>query len=243
MRSAIYQSVFMSDKKVIALLIDPEKHTPSSLKDTLNAASEAAVDIILAGGSLTSAPIDEFILTIKSQTRIPVILFPGNIFQLSSHADGILLLSLISGRNADYLIGSHVMASQFLKKSGLEIIPTGYMLIGRNNHTSVAYMSNTLPIPVSKTDIIVSTALAGEQLGLKLIYLEAGSGADDRVGEEAVSAVKKELSVPLWVGGGIKSADEIRKLYQAGANGVVIGTAVEEDIRILHTLAAVRKEF
>jgi len=243
MNPHIYTSLFSGDGKVFAILIDPENHPPGILRKTVEAASRAHVDVIMVGGSLTSLPIDETLMTIKSITQIPVVLFPGNLLQLSTKADGILLLSLLSGRNPEYLIGNHVLASQFLKKSGLEIIPTGYILIDGHYLSSVEYISNTRPIPSEKADIIVATALAGEQLGLKLIYLEAGSGANERVSEDIVAQVKENITVPLIVGGGIRTPEDIRNLYKAGANGVVVGTAVEDDYKILPALAAVRKEF
>jgi phosphoglycerol geranylgeranyltransferase len=243
MPSAIYNNLFREDKKIFALLIDPENQDEEKLIRTLNVASTANVDLILVGGSLTSGPIDEIILTIKEHSGCPVVLFPGNLLQLSVKADGILLLSLLSGRNPEYLIGNHMLASRFLKRSGMEIIPTGYLLIDGHHLSSVEYVSNTRPIPSSKVDIIVATALAGEQLGLKLIYLEAGSGADTRIREEIVSQVRKTIAIPLIVGGGIKTPEDIRLLYQAGASGVVVGSAVEADYQILPDLAAVRHEF
>jgi putative glycerol-1-phosphate prenyltransferase len=243
MYSEIYKSLFSDNRKVFFLLIDPEKLQADALKRTAEAASRVGVDVILVGGSLTSLPIDETILTIKSITHIPVVLFPGNLLQLSAKADGILLLSLLSGRNPEYLIGNHVLASQFLKKSGLEIIPTGYILVDGHYLSSVEYISNTRPIPSEKADIVVATALAGEQLGLKLVYLEAGSGTNDRVREEIVMQVRKNISIPLLVGGGIRTSADIRNIYKAGANGVVVGTAVEEDYKILPSLAAVKNEF
>jgi phosphoglycerol geranylgeranyltransferase len=243
MNSPIYHSLFLENKKVFALLIDPEKLQADTIKKTVVAASQARVDVILVGGSLTSQPIDETIVFIKDITDIPVLLFPGNLLQMSAKADGILLLSLLSGRNPEYLIGNHVLAAQFLKKSGLEIIPTGYILIDGHYLSSVEYMSNTRPIPSEKADIIVATSLAGEQLGLKLIYLEAGSGANDKVKENIVAAVRDNLSVPLIIGGGIRTPEDIRGLYKAGANGVVVGTAVEDDYHVLFELAAVRDEF
>jgi phosphoglycerol geranylgeranyltransferase len=243
MPNAIYNSLFLEDKKVFVLLIDPEKHSPGSLTRTLHAAAGAGVDLILVGGSLTSKPIDETIETVRSCVDVPVVLFPGNLLQLSGKADGILLLSLLSGRNPEYLIGNHVLASLFLKRSGMEIIPTGYLLIDGHHLSSVEYISNTRPIPADKADIVVATALAGEQLGLKLIYLEAGSGADTRIREEVVARVKENISIPLIVGGGIRTPDDIRQLYRAGANGVVVGTAVEQDEHLLPLLAAVKNEF
>ena len=243
MDSEIYKSLFSGDRKVFSLLIDPEKHAGDELKRTVDSASRVSVDLILVGGSLISLPIDETIVAIKSITDIPVVLFPGNLLQLSSRADGILLLSLLSGRNPEYLIGNHVLASQYLKKSGLEIIPTGYILVDGHYLSSVEYISNTRPIPSEKADIVVATALAGEQLGLKLIYLEAGSGANDQVKKEIVMQVKDNISIPLIVGGGIRTPEDIRKLYRAGANGVVVGSAVEENYHILPSLAAVKNEF
>jgi phosphoglycerol geranylgeranyltransferase len=243
MNSHIYNSLFSGNRKVFALLIDPEKHSSAILKKTVEVASDAEVDIILVGGSLTSFPIDETLVAIKSITQIPVVLFPGNLLQMSSKADGILLLSLISGRNPEYLIGNHVLASQFLKKSGLEIIPTGYILIDGHYLSSVEYISNTRPIPSDKADLIMATALAGEQLGLKLIYLEAGSGANNRVRKEIVTRVKESITVPLIVGGGLRTPEDIRELYKAGAAGVVVGSAVEDDYKVLPTMAGVRNEF
>jgi phosphoglycerol geranylgeranyltransferase len=243
MHPQLYQSLFSDNRKVFALLIDPEKYTPGTLTSTAKQASRVGVDVILIGGSITSVPIDESIIVLKSITNIPVVLFPGNLLQLSSRADGILLLSLLSGRNPEYLIGNHVLASQFLKKSGLEIIPTGYILVDGRYLSSVEYISNTRPIPSEKTDIVVATALAGEQLGLKLIYLEAGSGANDGVQEDTVLQVKKNISIPLVVGGGIRTPETIRMLYRAGANGVVVGNAVEKDPDILSDMVAVKNEF
>lgn len=239
----LYKQLFSGDNRLFALLIDPEKQNESTLKHILDAAGRSGSDMILVGGSLTSFPIDDTILRIKRATDIPVILFPGNLLQLSVHADGILLISLISGRNPEYLIGNHVMASMYLKRSGLEIIPTGYLLTGGSSFSSVEYMSNTRPIPQDKTDIIASTALAAEQLGMKLIYLEAGSGSNGTVGPDVISKVKNEITIPLMAGGGIRTADDVRKLYKSGAKAVVVGTAIEQDYTLLESLAAVKKEF
>jgi phosphoglycerol geranylgeranyltransferase len=239
----LYNRLFSGENKLFALLIDHEKQSELTLKQTLESAEQSDIDMILVGGSLTSYPIDDTILTIKKATGIPVILFPGNLLQLSVYADGILLMSLISGRNPEYLIGNHVLASMYLKRSKLEIIPTGYILTGGKSFSSVEYMSNTRPIPHDKADIVVSTALAGEQLGMKLIYLEAGSGSNGTIDSEVISKVKNEIGIPIIAGGGIKTADEVRKLYKSGAKAVVVGTAVEQDHTILKTLADVKKEF
>jgi phosphoglycerol geranylgeranyltransferase len=243
MNNRIYHTLFYRNRKIFILLIDPESCTTDQAEKISNVANKSGVDMILTGGSLTSQPIDQIITTVKTIASCPVVLFPGNLLQLSTKADGILLLSLISGRNPEYLIGNHVLASQFLKKSGIEIIPTGYILIDGHQLSSVEYMSNTRPIPSEKSDIVVATALAGEQLGLKLIYLEAGSGAVDRIREEIILKVRASISIPLIVGGGIKTPEDIRRLYKAGADGVIVGSAVEKDYHIINSLAGVRHEF
>ena len=214
-------------KRKIAVLIDPDKHTENSVLSTLNICKECGVDFILVGGSLVSKPIDEFIISLKKICDIPVILFPGSLLQISKHADAILLLSLISGRNAEFLIGNHVLAAPILKRSNLEIISTGYMLIENGKTTSVEYMSNTRPIPSDKTDIAVATAIAGEMLGLKSIYLEAGSGAIKLVPSEMISAIKQNTSIPLIVGGGIRSREHLDAIFNAGADIAVIGNSLE----------------
>ena len=239
----IYNALIANPAKKVALLIDPDNHTDASLVKTLSVAGTASVDFILVGGSLISRPIGHTVEIIKNKTSVPVLLFPGSLLQLSDKADGILLLSLISGRNPDYLIGNHVLAANFLKKSGLEIIPTGYILIDGKSVSSVEYISNTRPIPVEKPDIVVATALAGEMLGHKLIYLEAGSGADRRISEQVVAEVKKNIGIPLMVGGGIRNPEDVLNLYRAGADIIVIGTAAEEDPHILSKMAAMREKY
>ena len=236
----IYNTLLTSPAKKFALLIDPDKHTDISLVKTLSLAGKAAIDFILVGGSLVSGPIDHTVDIIKSASHLPLILFPGSLLQLSEKADGILLLALISGRNPDYLIGNHVLAAHYLKKSGLEIIPTGYILIDGKSVSSVQYISNTRPIPVEKPDIVVATAIAGEMLGHKLIYLEAGSGANRRVSEKVVAEVKKNITIPLMVGGGIRTPEDVLNLFNAGAEIVVVGSAAEEDPEILAKMAEVK---
>jgi phosphoglycerol geranylgeranyltransferase len=236
----IYTALIANPAKKVALLIDPDNHTEASLVKTLSYAKTAAIDFILVGGSLVSKPIGTIVEIIKKESTVPVILFPGSLLQLSEKADGILLLSLISGRNPDYLIGNHVLAAHFLKKSGLEIIPTGYILIDGKSVSSVEYISNTRPIPVEKPEIVVATALAGEMLGHRLIYLEAGSGADRRISERVVAEVKKNIRIPLMVGGGIRTPEDVLNLYRAGADIIVIGTAAEENPEILVKMTAIR---
>jgi putative glycerol-1-phosphate prenyltransferase len=222
---------FCKNEKQIAILLDPDKNTKiSDLKLRLTKAQSLGASFIFVGGSLIAHSIDEFVKQIKKITTIPVVLFPGSVIQISAKADALLFLSLISGRNADFLIGNHVIAAPFLKKSELEIISTGYLLIESGVQTSVEYMSYTKPIPYSKTDIAVATAIAGELLGNKLIYLEAGSGAQRPVSFEMINQVKKNISVPLIVGGGLRTKNQIMQAFDAGADVVVIGTALEENI-------------
>jgi phosphoglycerol geranylgeranyltransferase len=239
----IYNTLLSGPAKKFALLIDPDNYTETSLIQTLSIANNTGVDFILVGGSLVSKPIDRTIEIIKKSALAPVILFPGSLLQLSDKADGILLLSLISGRNPDYLIGDHVLAAPFLKKSGLEIIPTGYILVDGKSVSSVEYISNTRPIPVEKSDIVVATALAGEMMGNRLIYLEAGSGADRNISEQVVAEVKRNITIPLMVGGGIRTPEDVRNLYKAGADIIVVGNVVEEYPEVLEKMVAVKLKF
>ncbi len=235
----IYQSILNSSgkKRKLALLIDPEETSSDVLPALIESALRGCVSIILVGGSLVNHPVGPLIDAIKKICSLPVLLFPGTPGQLSDKADGLLLLSLISGRNPEFLIGNHVVAAKFLKKSSLEIIPTGYMLIENGITSSAEYMSNTRPMPANKPELAVSTALAGEMLGMKLIYLEGGSGAPTAIPAELISAVKKNISIPLIVGGGIRSAGDLKKVYEAGADIAVVGNAVENDATKLLEIA------
>ncbi len=217
------------DKAQLAILIDPDKHTSKTLKELVEIANNVNVSFFLVGGSIISNPVDFVIDEIKKQSNIPVILFPGSLLQISDKADGILLLSLISGRNPEYLIGNHVTAAPMLKKSKLEIISTGYILIENSKITSIEYMSNTKPIPANKPDIAVATAIAGEMLGNKAIYLEAGSGAEQAVNSTMIEQIKANINIPLIVGGGINSAHQATETINAGADIIVIGTAAEKN--------------
>ena len=209
-------------RKMFALLIDPDKQNETDLlRLTEKINSTNGPDIILVGGSLLFSNIDETVATLKRNTQKPVVLFPGSAMQVTDKADGILLLSLISGRNPEFLIGQHVLAAPALAKSGIEILPTGYMLIGEENYTSVRYISNTMPIPYNKTDIAVATALAGQMLGLKALYLEGGSGAAKPVSAEMIAAVRRAVSLPLIVGGGLRSAADVTTALKSGADIVV----------------------
>ncbi|MFO8234926.1 MAG: geranylgeranylglyceryl/heptaprenylglyceryl phosphate synthase [Bacteroidales bacterium] len=236
----IYSKINSEEKK-IAVLIDPENYSSRSLKDIIDAANNNPVDFIMVGGSILSHSIDATVKSIKEQTKIPVVLFPGNMIQISTHADGILLLSLISGRNPDLLIGNHVLVSKMLKNSNMEIIPTGYILVNSGNVSSVEYISNTKPIPADKTEIIVSTAIAGQLLGHKAIYLEAGSGAKNAISANAIKNVKENIDIPLIVGGGLKTSKDIEHILRAGADLIVIGNILEEDPGRLRSLTHIAK--
>lgn len=226
-------------KRMLAVLIDPDKHTDESLLALARLISETPPDLVLLGGSIVSKSINHTIASLRKEMQVPVFLFPGNLLQLCDSADGILLLSLISGRNPEYLIGNHVLAAPFLKQSGMEVIPTGYILIESGTRTSVEYISNTTPIPADKTDIAVSTAMAGEMLGLKLIYLEGGSGADVPVKTHLIKEVKKNISIPLMVGGGIRTPLQAQEAYAAGADLVVVGNILEENPELLREFVKV----
>jgi len=217
-------------KKKFAVLIDPDKYTLSSLKKLITLSEKSGVDYFFFGGSLlTRDQQDRFIGLIKANSEIPVVLFPGNHFQINPKADGILFLSLISGRNPELLIGKHVIAAPYLKASKLEVIPTAYLLIDGGNRTTVAYMSQTDPIPSEKSEIAVCTAMAGELLGMQLIYLDAGSGAKKPVPLNMIRQLKKVLSLPLIVGGGICSVAQAYSACRAGADVVVVGNAIEKN--------------
>lgn len=232
--------------KLLAILVDPDKHDPGSIDALGEIAGRYGVDFILVGGSLVSGSVDDTVARIRESSDLPVILFPGNVLQISPRADGILLLSLISGRNPEFLIGNHVIAAPVLSKTNLEIIPTGYILIENGRTTSVEYMSNTKPIPADKIELAVATAMAGEMLGHKLIYLDAGSGAVEHINAEMIRAVRDRIRIPLVVGGGIHTADQIRGTYRAGADIIVVGSAAERGQsfleNLLRSVALIRRE-
>ncbi len=229
-------SLFCKPGKKFALLIDPDKYTTQSLIATIFAAGELKINFIFVGGSLVNDRIDNTLEIIKKNTDIPVILFPGSLLQLSDKADAMLLLSLISGRNPDLLIGNHVLAAPYLKKSGIEVIPTGYILVGEGNSSSIEYISNTKPIPSDKFDLVIATALAGEFIGNKLIYLESGSGAKNSVSPDLIKEIKRSITIPIIVGGGINSPEQIASIFRAGADIVVVGNAVENNLDKLEPL-------
>lgn len=217
-------------KKLLGVLLDPDKAPEGEqLKTFILNCEKAGVDIFLAGGSLiTKGNLDLLIQSMKQITKLPVIIFPGDSSQISNEADGILLLSLISGRNPEYLIGQHVASASRLKQSKLQILPTGYLLIESGTVTTAQYVSNTVPLPPEKPEIAANTALAGELLGMKLIYMDAGSGAERCITEECIMAVRNTISIPLIIGGGINSIEKANAAWNAGADMVVVGTLFEK---------------
>jgi phosphoglycerol geranylgeranyltransferase len=229
----------LSGKKSFAVLIDPDKVNESNLDELIRLALEAKVDYFFVGGSLViSNHLDECIQYIKSACNIPILLFPGSPSQVSKYADALLYLSLISGRNAELLIGQHVISAPFVRKSGLEIIPTGYIVVDGGAPTTVSYISNASPIPADKNEIAMCTAMAGEMLGMKLIYMDAGSGAKNAITESMIATVAKNIDVPLIVGGGILNAEKAYANCVAGADIIVVGNAIEKDPTLIKEVAA-----
>ena len=223
-------------KKSIAILIDPDKVEDNArLKHLIDLGTENCIDFFLVGGSLmTTANLAEVISVIKENVNsVPVILFPGNSLQVDPSADAILFLSLISGRNPDLLIGQHVQAAPIIKNYRMEVLPTCYMLINSGRLSSAAYISNTTPIPDDKYTAAACTALAGEMLGLKLIYLDAGSGAEKEISQRMINSVRKAVDVPLIVGGGINTPEKAQLALEAGADMIVIGNVLEKDPELL----------
>ncbi len=234
---AVYD-VFTQKGKKLAVLVDPDKPTDNEIVHIAEQATKSGVDFLFVGGSLlTNNNLDSCVKLLKANSNIPVVLFPGNTHQLTSKADAFLFLSLISGRNAEMLIGRHVIAAPFLKISGLEVISTGYMLVESGRPTTVSYMSNSIPIPSDKNDIAVCTALAGEMLGMKLIFMDAGSGALQTIPAEMIAAVKGTISIPLVIGGGIRTAETAANIAAAGADVVVVGNVLEKNPSLLSEIA------
>jgi len=234
---SIYKDILkakQTGEKKFGILIDPDKMRLKSFEDVLLQAIKYKVDYFFIGGSLVvNNMLDEVLASVKQMCHIPLILFPGNSFQLSHNADGILFLSLISGRNAELLIGKHVITAPFLKQSPLEVMSTGYMLIDGGVPTTVSYMSNTNPIPAQKSDIALCTAVAGEMLGLKMIYLEAGSGAKNPVPTHMIKTVSAGITIPLIVGGGIRTPEKAVANIEAGADLIIIGNAIEDNPNLI----------
>ncbi|MES2544697.1 MAG: geranylgeranylglyceryl/heptaprenylglyceryl phosphate synthase [Bacteroidota bacterium] len=219
------------NKKLLAILLDPDKINWGTVDMLILKINQSPATHIFVGGSIVeSNSVDELVIKLKTKINLPIILFPGNPSQISDKADAILFLSLISGRNPDYLIAHQVKAVPILKKTNLEIIPTGYILIESGAETAVEKVSKTKPLDRNNPEYILHTAQAGEMLGFKLIYLEAGSGAKEVVPAAIVNLVSTNITIPLIVGGGIKDFSEIKKMHDSGADLVVIGTAFENDL-------------
>ncbi len=242
MSEAIYHSLMERKrigKKSFAVLIDPDKVNNDNMEHLVRLAMEAKVDYFLVGGSLVvSNYLDECVQLIKNTCSIPVILFPGSPSQVSPYADALLYLSLISGRNPELLIGQHVVSAPIVKQSGLEIMSTGYMVIDGGAPTTVSYISNATPIPADKNEIAVCTAMAGEMLGMKLIYMDAGSGAKKAITENMIAKVAQSIAVPLIVGGGITEPEKAYLNCKAGADVIVVGNAIEKDASLIKEMAA-----
>lgn len=213
--------------KLLAVLVDPDK---TEHLDKILRGDTSKISCILIGGSLISkGRVDETVEMVRQNYKGPVFIFPGDFSQVSPLADGVLFLSVISGRNAELLIGKHVLFAPQIKSSGLEVVSCGYMLVNSGTPTSAEYMSNTVPIPYNKPDIAAATAIAGEMLGLRTLYMESGSGAEHEVSTEMINKVAASVKVPLIIGGGIKTKTQIEAAWNAGATMVVVGTVIEEN--------------
>lgn len=230
MKKNILKEISESHKekeKLLAILIDPEKFKISSIESFLKNIPKETTHFFIGGSSKNDIGMDEMVKKLKTKTSLPILVFPGDYKQLTPAADAVLFLSLLSGRNPEYLIGQQIKGASFLKNENIEIIPTAYLLIDGGNDSSVAKITETAPISRNAIEIIVNTALAGEYMGSKLVYLEAGSGAKNPVSVEIIKAVKKYLSIPLIVGGGIRTQEQKERIFRAGADMIVMGTVFE----------------
>ncbi len=242
MKQNLYNNIVERKKlgqKSFAVLIDPDKVNREQTDSLISLAVDARVDYFFVGGSLViSNNLDDCIRQIKSNCDIPVTLFPGAPSQVSRYADALLYLSLISGRNPELLIGQHVISAPVVKQSGLEIMPTGYMVIDGGAPTTVSYISNAAPIPADKSEIAMCTAMAGEMLGMKLIFMDAGSGAKKPISEHMIEMVSSKIEIPLINGGGITDPEKAYRNCKAGADIIVVGNAIEKDSSLIKELSA-----
>jgi phosphoglycerol geranylgeranyltransferase len=238
---SVYQKLLnVRDEKGAGFLVllDPDRMSVQAIVDLEKKSEEGGADGFLVGSSLLlSTRFDEAVREIKANVNVPVTIFPGNANQVSRHADAILFLSLLSGRNPHLLIGEQVKAAPAIKEFGLEPIPTGYLLIESGGPTSVQFMSNTQPIPKNKPDIAKAHALAAEYLGMKLVFLEAGSGAENPVPDTIINEVRNFISIPIIVGGGVKNPDTAHSKVKSGASFVVIGNFLEENDSLIKEFA------
>ena len=245
MKKNIYQNLLHkknAHQKMMALILDPDKVDHTTINQTIEQAHKANIDLILVGGSLlTDGDIEKTIVAIKSISSIPVILFPGSTSQIAVQADGILFLSLLSSRNPEMIIGQQVTAAPYLRKTNLEVISTAYLLIDSGKQTTASYMSNSNPIPANKPEIAASTALAGAYMGMDLIYLDGGSGAENPVPPEMISKVKEYTSQLLVIGGGLNTEEKIEAAFSAGADIVVVGNAIEKNPEFLVKIGNLKK--
>lgn len=238
--SNAFDQLSNSGRKALAVLFDPDDTDERSLIKSLNVCLEQKVDFIFVGGSLvTSSNLHEVVSMIKSYTDIPCVLFPGNAIQIDGAADAILFLSLISGRNPELLIGQHVVAAPVVKRSNLEVIPTGYMLVNSGKPTSASYISNSQPLPNDKPSLAASTALAGEMLGFKSIYMDAGSGAEEPISPKVIRAVKGAVDVPVIIGGGLNTPAKAKRALDAGADIIVVGNGAQKSLSLLTEVSEV----
>lgn len=237
------EEISQSGKKALALLLDPDKFGLET-KKLIDMSIDQSPDFIFMGGSLAIGNLmNEMVDYVKQRSNVPCIIFPGSGSQISSKADGLLLLSLVSGRNPDYLIGRHVESAFALRDSGLELLSTAYILIDGGVQTTANYITHTFPIPSQKPEITAATALAAHQLGQKIIYLDCGSGAQNSVPTDHIKAVRNVIHSPIIVGGGIKTAEQAKQIWKAGADVVVIGTAFEEDYNLYSSFISARNSF
>ena len=223
-----------NNKKLLAILLDPDKLELSKISIIVDKINNSDANLIFVGGSLLFKNVlDNFVTKVKENTNLPVVLFPGSAMQITNNADGILFLQLISGRNPEYLISNQVIAAPLLRQTNLEVISTGYMLIESGRETTASYISNTKPIPAHKPEIAMATAMAGEYIGNKLIYMDGGSGALNTIPTNVIKKVSKHIELPIIIGGGLRTKQAINDAYKAGATVVVVGTAFEDDKELL----------
>ena len=228
----IISSKISKGEKQWCVLIDPDKLIFEEINELISLINSSSCDFILVGGSLINHQMfDDYLKEIKRLSSKPVLIFPGDNQQISKYADGLFLLSLISGRNPELLIGQHVKSAFKIRASNLEVLPCGYILIEGESLNSAIYMSESLPIPKNKSSIAAATALAGEQLGMQFIYLDKGSGAEKSIGNKMIIDVKKTINIPLIVGGGINSQQDLENVWNAGADIAVIGTSIEKNFK------------
>ncbi|MDG5799658.1 geranylgeranylglyceryl/heptaprenylglyceryl phosphate synthase [Marinilabiliaceae bacterium ANBcel2] len=233
----------LKGEKIFVLLIDPDKCKDDVLNKYLKIIKERPPHIIMVGGSLISTPVKPLIEVLKKESDVPVVLYPGSPSHLVDNVDAILFLSLISGRNPDLLIGSHVVAAPYIKRNNIEPLSTGYMLIDGGVTTSVEYISQTKPIPSNKPDIAVATAMAGEMLGMDLIYMDCGSGAQKSVPLKMIERVKASIDIPLMIGGGVRTPETLNNIFSSGADMAIVGNALENDLNLYHELLDVAEKW